>query len=112
LSGPLLGKQNITTMKSMNRVQLVGWLGKDIIVKTAANGTAYGRFRMATDHWHKNPAGETIKKTSWHTVWIWDSKKVAVFKDHLVKVVMCWLKAFLITGSTRMPKVHTIRLLK
>jgi len=72
-------------MKSMNRVQLIGWLGIDMIVKTAKNGSLYGYFRMATDRFHNDSKGATIKKTSWHTVWLWDPKQAAAYKNYLVK---------------------------
>ncbi|HTE11829.1 MAG TPA: single-stranded DNA-binding protein [Chitinophagaceae bacterium] len=72
-------------MKSMNRVQLIGWLGKDISVKIAKNGSLYGYFRMATDRFHKDAKGGTVKKTSWHTVWVWDPKKAAACQFYLTK---------------------------
>jgi single-strand DNA-binding protein len=72
-------------MKSMNRVQLIGWLGIDIIVKRAKNGSLYGYFRMATDRFHQDPKGTKIKKTSWHTVWIWDPKIAAAYQHYLLK---------------------------
>jgi single-strand DNA-binding protein len=82
-------------MKSMNRVQLIGWLGKDMTVKTARDGKEYASFRMATDRWHRTNQGETVKKTSWHTVWVWDNKKVAAYKNYLVKGSHVLVEGFL-----------------
>jgi single-strand DNA-binding protein len=71
-------------MKSMNRVQLIGYLGKDILVKTAKDGSSYASLRIATDHFHKNTHGEATKKTNWHTVRIWDTNIVEKHKHNLI----------------------------
>ena len=71
-------------MKSLNRVQLIGYLGKNISVKTAKDGSLYASLRIATDHYHKNTDGEATKKTSWHTVWIWDTGIVEKHKGCLI----------------------------
>lgn len=71
-------------MKSFNRVQLVGWLGKDISIKKAKDGTPYANFRMSTNNLHKNTDGNTVMKTNWHTVWIWDNDIIERYKDNLI----------------------------
>ncbi len=67
-------------MKSMNRVQLFGWLGNDIKVKTAKDGS----FRMSTDNSCKTATREYVKKTNWHTVWIWDNKIIERYQHDLI----------------------------
>jgi single-strand DNA-binding protein len=59
-------------MKTMNRVELVGYLGNDPVSKTAANGSKMVRLRMATDHYRKDKEGKIICKVSWHDILAWD----------------------------------------
>ena len=61
-------------MKTQNKVQLIGYVGKDPIITTATNGSKRARIPVATDVFFKNKEGESIKKTSWHTVVAWDKK--------------------------------------
>lgn len=61
-------------MKTQNKVQLIGYLGKNPLVKTASNGSKFARLRIATDRFFKNKKGENIKKTSWHNIIAWDKK--------------------------------------
>ncbi|MGH9445126.1 MAG: single-stranded DNA-binding protein [Terriglobia bacterium] len=53
---------------SVNRVILLGRLGKDPEVKYAASGTAVCRFSLATNESFKNKAGEHQERTEWHSV--------------------------------------------
>jgi len=71
-------------MKSMNRVQLVGWLGKDMEVKIAKNGKLYAKLRMSTDCLYENDEGHKVKATVWHTIWIWDNEIVENHKHDLI----------------------------
>lgn len=60
--------------KTMNKVELNGYVGSDPEVKTLENGSKMARFAVATDEYHKNKAGEWVKDTTWHTVIVWNSK--------------------------------------
>ena len=52
-------------MGSMNKVILIGRLGKDPEVRTTAGGTRVSNFNLATDKYH-NGNGE--KTTEWHRI--------------------------------------------
>jgi len=71
-------------MKSMNKVQLIGWLGNDMEVKTAKNGKMYAKLRMSTEHIYENLKGQQLQVTVWHTVWIWNEEIVQYHKHDLV----------------------------
>lgn len=58
-------------MKTQNSVQLIGYLGGDPCIKTAANGSQYISFRVATDSFQKRKDEAVVKKTSWHRVLAW-----------------------------------------
>jgi single-strand DNA-binding protein len=59
--------------KSVNKVILVGRLGRDPELKYTAGGTAYCRFSMATDDsWTDRSTGERQERTEWHNIVAWD----------------------------------------
>ena len=59
--------------KSVNKVILIGRLGKDPELKYTASGTPFCRFSMATDDvWNDKTSGERQEKTEWHNVVVWD----------------------------------------
>lgn len=59
--------------KSVNKVILVGRLGRDPELKYTASGTAYVRFSMATDDsWTDRTSGERQERTEWHTIVAWE----------------------------------------
>src|SRR5215510_7402685 len=59
--------------KSVNKVNLVGRLGKDPELKYTASGTPFCRFSMATDEgWTDKASGEKQERTEWHNIVVWD----------------------------------------
>jgi len=76
--------QKYKDMKSMNKVQLIGWLGKDMEVRTAKNGKQYAKLRMSTEHMYENVEGQRKQATVWHTVWVWDNEIVESHKHYLI----------------------------
>jgi single-strand DNA-binding protein len=56
---------------SVNKVILLGRLGKDPEVKYTQGGTAVARFSIATDETWKDQAGEKQQRTEWHNVVAW-----------------------------------------
>lgn len=59
--------------KSVNKVILVGRLGRDPELKYTASGTAFCRFSMATDDvWNDKASGERQERTEWHNIVAWD----------------------------------------
>lgn len=55
-------------MASVNKVILVGNLGKDPEVRYTANGTAMCNMSVATTHTGKSQTGERREETEWHRV--------------------------------------------
>ncbi len=54
-------------MKGINKVILVGLVGKDPEVRYSQNATAIATFSLATNDQYKDKrTGEKIEKTSWH----------------------------------------------
>lgn len=56
---------------SLNKVILIGNLGRDPELKMTPGGQALARFSVATTENWKNPQGEKQSKTEWHNVVVW-----------------------------------------
>jgi single-strand DNA-binding protein len=70
---------------SVNKVILIGNLGKDPEVRSFQNGGSVCSFSVATsENWRDKTTGEKREKTEWHSV--------AIFSEGLVKVAQQYLK--------------------
>ena len=58
-------------MAGINKVILVGNLGKDPEVRHLDNGVAVANFSLATTENYKNKEGERVSQTEWHNVVLW-----------------------------------------
>lgn len=56
---------------SVNKVILIGRLGRDPEVKYTPNGTPVAKFSLATDESFKDQTGEQQKHTEWHNIVAW-----------------------------------------
>ena len=74
---------------SVNKVILIGNLGKDPEIRTLNSGDRVANLRIATsEQWRDKSTGERKEKTEWH--------QVVIFNENLVKVAENYLKK----GST------------
>ena len=55
-------------MSGVNKVILLGNLGKDPEVRYLDNGVAVANFSLATTENYKNKQGERVSQTEWHNV--------------------------------------------
>ncbi|NVN89154.1 MAG: single-stranded DNA-binding protein [Desulfuromonadales bacterium] len=58
-------------MASLNKVMLIGNLGKDPEVRYTASGQAVASFNLATSEKFKNKSGEWEERTEWHRITLW-----------------------------------------
>ncbi|SRR5260221_428569 len=58
-------------MASINKVILVGRLGKDPEVKATPNGNTVAKFSLATDERYTDREGNKQERTEWHNVVAW-----------------------------------------
>ena len=73
---------------SVNKVIIVGNLGRDPEIRTTQNGMKVANLRVATsERWKDKNSGEMQERTEWHSV--------AIFNEHLVGVA----ERFLHKGS-------------
>jgi single-strand DNA-binding protein len=65
-------------MASLNKVMLIGHLGKDPEVKTLENGNKVAKVSLATTERYKDKAGIVQESTEWHNLEMWgDQAKLA-----------------------------------
>ena len=70
---------------SVNKVILVGNLGRDPEIRSTQDGTRVANLSVATsDTWRDRNTGERKERTEWH--------RVAIFNDRLVEIVEKYLK--------------------
>jgi single-strand DNA-binding protein len=70
---------------SVNKVILIGNLGRDPEIRTTQDGTKVANLSLATsENWRDKTSGERREKTEWH--------RVVVFNDRLVDVIERYLK--------------------
>ena len=58
-------------MSGINKVILIGNLGKDPEVRYLDNGVAVANISLATTENYKNKEGEKVSQTEWHDVVLW-----------------------------------------
>ena len=58
-------------MKSVNKVILVGNLGKDPEIKYTPQGKPVAKFSLATNERYKDKDGQWQDRTEWHNVVLW-----------------------------------------
>lgn len=71
-------------MASLNKVMLIGNLGKDPEVRYTTSGTAVASFSLATSEKFKNKNGEWEERTEWHNVTLW-SRLAEIAGEYLSK---------------------------
>ena len=83
--------------KSVNKVILIGRLGKDPELKYTASGTPFCRFSMATDNvWNDKTSGERQEKTEWHSIVVWD-RLAEICNQYLTKGQLVYIEGSLQT---------------
>jgi single-strand DNA-binding protein len=69
---------------SVNKVILVGRLGRDPETRFTSSGQAVANFSLATDETYKDRAGERQKRTEWHKIVVW-GKQAEIAQKYLHK---------------------------
>jgi single-strand DNA-binding protein len=69
---------------SVNKVMLVGRLGRDPETRYTGGGQAVANFSVATDETYKDRNGERQKRTEWHKIVVW-GKQAEIAQQYLKK---------------------------
>ncbi len=71
-------------MASLNKVILIGNLGRDPEVRYTQNGTAVANFTLATNEVWTDKGGERQERTEWHRIVVW-GKQAEIVREYLSK---------------------------
>ena len=75
-------------MSGVNKVILIGNLGKDPEVRYLDNGVAVANLSLATSENYKNKDGEKVTQTEWHDIVLWRGL-AEVAEKYLKKRLQC-----------------------
>ncbi len=78
-------------MAGVNKVILLGNLGKDPEVKRLETGKSVANFSLATSEVYKNKEGEKVTKTEWHNIVLW-SPLAEIAESYLKKGSQLYLE--------------------
>ncbi len=70
--------------RSVNKVILIGNLGKDPELRYAPSGSAVANFSLATSEQWKDQEGNPQERTSWHNIVVW-GKLAEIAAEYLKK---------------------------
>src|SRR5690606_31111811 len=65
------GGEKDSQMASLNKVMLIGNLGKDPEVRTIPSGAKVANFPIATSESYTGKDGQRVEKTEWHNIVMW-----------------------------------------
>jgi single-strand DNA-binding protein len=83
---------------SVNKVILVGRLGRDPEVKTTPSGATVAKFSIATDERFTDRTGEKQERTEWHNIVAWN-KLAEICGQYLKKGKLVYIEGSLRTDS-------------
>ena len=84
--------------KSVNKVILIGNLGKDPEVKYTAGGMAVAKFSLATNERHKDKDGNWQDRTEWHNIVAWQ-RLAEIVGEYVKKGSKIYIEGRLQTSS-------------
>jgi len=76
---------------SVNKVILVGRLGKDPELKYTPSGVPMAKFTLATDESFKDKTGEKQNRTEWHNIVAWN-KLAEICGEYLTKGKLVYIE--------------------
>ena len=85
-------------MGSVNKVILIGNLGKDPELRTTPQGTSHARFSVATKSVWKDSSGAKQERTEWHDVVAWE-RLAQICGEYLHKGKQVYVEGSLQTRS-------------
>ena len=85
-------------MAGVNKVILIGNLGKDPEIRHLENGTAVANFPIATSESYKDKEGARVDQTEWHNIVVW-RKLAEIAESYLKKGSQIYLEGKLRTRS-------------
>lgn len=79
-------------MSGLNKVMLIGNLGRDPEFRHMEGGITVARFPLATTEFYKNKEGQRQEQTEWHRIVMWRGLAEAAEKINLHKGQMIFIE--------------------
>ena len=93
-------------MSSLNKVMIIGGLGRDPEMRYTQAGKPVCSLNVATDEGYTNDRGEKVDKTEWHKVVFWD-RQAETCSQYLAKGASCSSRASSPPANIRISKGRT-----
>jgi single-strand DNA-binding protein len=85
-------------MSSVNKVMLVGNVGKDPEIRRTQDGTSVASFSVATsEKWKDKSSGERKERTEWHNVVVFNEQLAGVVENYVKKGAKVYVEGALQT---------------
>jgi single-strand DNA-binding protein len=85
-------------VSGVNKVILIGHLGKDPDIKYTASGNPVCRFSLATNETWKDKAGNAQQHTEWHSIVVF-GKLGEICSEYLTKGRLCYVEGSIRSGK-------------
>lgn len=83
---------------SVNKVILVGNVGRDPEIRTMESGTKYARFSVATNETYTDKQGQRQTQTEWHNIIVW-GKQAEIVEQYVKAGKLLYIEGRLRTSS-------------
>lgn len=84
-------------MSSLNKVTLIGRVGKDPEIRYAGNGKPIASFSLATSENWKDKQGQKHEKTEWHNITCFNEALCRVIEHYVKKGSQIYIEGKLVT---------------
>jgi single-strand DNA-binding protein len=85
-------------MGNLNKVMLIGRLGKDPEIRYTQSGNAVANFTLATNEYRSDSQGQRQEKTEWHNIVVWN-KLADLAQNYLKQGSQVYLEGRIQTNS-------------
>jgi len=85
-------------VSSVNKVILIGRIGRDTELKYTASGNPVCRFSLATNESWRDKAGNVQQRTEWHNIVAWN-KLAEIAGEYLTKGKLVYLEGSIRSGK-------------
>jgi len=83
----------------VNKVALLGRVGKDPVIKSFSNGGKVAEFSIATDDSYKDKSGSKVEQTDWHNIRCTYPKLCDVIESYVNRGSLLYVEGKLKTRS-------------
>ena len=91
---------------SLNKLQIIGNIGRDISVRSMTNGEKVGNFSVALNENYTSKTGDKVDKTEWVSVSIFGTKIIDALEKYLVKGTKIYCEGKLSSRTYTDPKTN------